>query len=302
MYRNKRVIALLVFPGLAMFFAAIFVPICLSIFYSFTNYSGLGDFKFVRLSNYLNLLKDGAFRNALKNSLFLAIALICIQHPLAMITAALLDKLSGKRERFFRCIYFIPNVISVAVIAYMWKIIYNPNYGLLTKMLRTIGVRQQINWLGTGNAIWSVIVVLIWHGFGWAMLIYYAGIKNIDVSLYEAAVIDGCDDKRSFLHITLPLMKPIIKVNVTLAVISALKQMETVYLLTNGGPGNSTMFLANYVYQQAFNAFRYGYANAISVDFVATCLIATFAINWIFKEREKPERKLLRTVLRGAEV
>ena len=111
------------------------------------------------------------------------------------------------------------------------------------------------------TAIWAVLIVLIWHGFGWGMLIYYTGIKNIDPVLYEAAAIDGADQRQSFLKITLPLMKPVIQVNVTMAVISALKQMETVYLLTNGGPGNSTQFTANYLYQQAFKAFKYGCGN-----------------------------------------
>ena len=109
----------------------------------------------------------------------------------------------------------------------------------------------------TDNVIWSVLIVLIWHGFGWGMLIYYTGFKNIDPVLYEAATIDGADQKTTFLKITLPLMKPVIQVNVTMAVISAIKQMETVYLLTNGGPGNSTQFAANYLYQQAFRSFRW---------------------------------------------
>jgi raffinose/stachyose/melibiose transport system permease protein len=118
------------------------------------------------------------------------------------------------------------------------------------------------------------------------MLIYYTGIKNIDPVLYEAAAIDGAGKRATFLRITLPLMKPVIQVNVTLAIISALKQMETVYLLTNGGPGNETQFMANYLYKQAFSSFRYGYGNAISVVFVIICIIATQVLNVIFRERE----------------
>lgn len=129
------------------------------------------------------VLHDTTLRVALKNSFFLAIGFIFIQHSLALITAAVLDK---------------------------------------------------------NTAIWAVLIVLVWHGFGWGMLIYYTGIKNIDPVLYEAAAIDGANQVTTFLKITLPLMKPVIKVNVAMAVISALKQMEIVYLLTNGGPGNST--------------------------------------------------------------
>lgn len=286
LYSNKLVIISLVLPGLLLFAFAIFFPICLSAYYSITDYSGLGSFNFVGWDNYRELFKDGNFGVALRNSLFLAIGFICIQHPLAIIVAAVLDKLGGKAESFFRCVYFIPNVISVAVIAQLWKFIYNPDFGLLNNVLRALGYQGKINWLDQKTAIWAVLIVLIWHGFGWGMLIYYSGIKNIDPVLYEAASIDGATNISAFWYITLPNMKPVIQVNVTMAVISALKQMEIVYLLTNGGPGNSTQFTASYLYQQAFSAYRYGYGNAISVIFIIICLLATVVLNKIFQERK----------------
>ena len=284
-YSNKKVILTLVLPGLLTFVFAILAPICLSIYYGFTDFSGLGAYNFIGIENYKEMFKDKNFWTSLKNSLLLAAGFIFIQHPLAMITAAILDRMGKKAEGFFRCVYFLPNVISVAVIAYLWKFIYNPNFGLLNKIGKALGFSGRMNWLGTGTAIWSVLIVLVWHGFGWGMLIYYTGIKNIDPVLYEAAAIDGADNKQSFLRITLPLMKPVIAVNVTMAVISALKQMETVYLLTAGGPGNETQFMANYLYKQAFSAFRYGYGNAISVVFVAICILATCILNRIFKQK-----------------
>lgn len=166
-----------------------------------------------------------------------------------------------------------------------------PDFGLLNNIIKLFGGKGDINWFSQETAIWAVLVVLIWHGFGWGMLIYYTGIKNIDPVLYEAAAIDGADQKTIFLKITLPLMKPVIQVNVTMAVISALKQMETVYLLTNGGPNNSTQFAANYLYQQAFRAYKYGYGNAIGVVFIIICLIATVVLNKIFEERDVKVKK-----------
>lgn len=285
LYRNRLVILSLVLPGLLVFLFAILAPILLSIYYGFTDYSGMGKVTFIGLDNYKNLIHDQAFHRSLLNSLLLAIGFICIQHPIAIVVAAILDKLQGKAEGVFRCIYFIPNVISVAVIAYLWKFIYNPDFGLLNNVLKAFGYRgAEINWFSVDYAIWSVLVVLIWHGFGWGMLIYYTGIKNIDPVLYEAASIDGANARTTFFRITLPLMKPVIQINITMAVISALKQMETVYLLTNGGPGNSTQFAANYLYQQAFKAFKYGYGNAIGVVFIVICLLATAGLNKIFAE------------------
>lgn len=285
LYSNKFVILSLVLPGLLLFLFAILAPICLSVYYGFTEYSGMGTATFIGLKNYKTLMGDKVFFNALENSLLLAIGFICIQHPIAIVVAAVLDKQQGKAEGVFRCIYFIPNVISVAVIAYLWKFIYNPDFGLLNNVLKAFGYTGKINWMSQQNAIWSVLIVLIWHGFGWGMLIYYTGIKNIDPVLYEAASIDGADQKTTFFWITLPLMKPVIQVNVTMAIISALKQMETVYLLTGGGPGDSTQFTANYLYQQAFKAFRYGYGNAIGVVFIVLCLVVTVVVNKLFEDR-----------------
>ena len=287
LYSNKWVIFTLVLPGVLVFLFAILAPICLSVYYGFTDYSGMGEARFVGLDNYVKLLHDPAFGRSLLNSLLLAIGFICIQHPLAMIVAAVLDKLQGKAEGVFRCIYFIPNVISVAVIAYLWKFIYNPDFGLLNNVLKVFGFEGQVNWLSQENAIWSVLVVLIWHGFGWGMLIYYTGIKNIDPVLYEAASIDGAGWWTTFSRITLPLMKPVIMINVTMAIISALKQMETVYLLTNGGPANSTQFAANYLYQQAFKAFKYGYGNAIGVVFIIICVAVTVLLNTVFRDKQE---------------
>ena len=291
LYSNKWIILSLVLPGLLLFIFAILAPICLSVYYGFTDYSGMGSYGFIGMDNYKELMKDKVFWNSLRNSLRLAIGFICIQHPLALITAAILDKLGGKAEGFFRCVYFRPNVISVAVIAYLWKFIYNPDFGLLNNVIKAFGGKGDTNWFSNDMAIWSVLIVLIWHGFGWGMLIYYSGIKNIDPVLYEAASIDGANQRQTFLKITLPLMKPVIQVNVTMAVISALKQMETVYLLTNGGPGNSTQFTANYLYQQAFKAFRYGYGNAIGVIFIIICLVVTVFMNQIFKDPEERSQK-----------
>lgn len=292
LYSNKLVIFSLVLPGIIVFLFAILVSICLSVYYGFTDYSGMGSYSFIGIENYRQLAHDDAFWTSLKNSFLLAVGFICIQHPLALIVAAVLDKLGGKAEGFFRCVYFIPNVISVAVIAYLWKFIYNPDFGLLNNIIKAFGGKGDINWFSNETAIWAVLLVLIWHGFGWGMLIYYTGIKNIDPVLYEAAAIDGANQRQTFLKITLPLMKPVIQVNVTMAVISALKQMETVYLLTNGGPGNSTQFTANYLYQQAFKAFKYGYGNAIGVIFIIICLLATVFLNKVFEERDINPRRV----------
>jgi len=287
MYRNKLVIVSLIIPGLFTFFFAILAPIIVSFYFSLTDWSGLGGYNMIGFANYVELASDPIFWLSLRNALLLAAGFIIIQHPIAIATAAILDRLQGKAEGFFRCVYFIPNVISVAVIAYLWRFIYNPNFGLLNNVISFFGGAGDRNWLGSGTAIWAVLVALIWHGFGWGMLIYYTGVKGVDPALLEAAAIDGCNKKQAFLRITLPLMKPVIQVNVTLAIITALRQMETVFLMTRGGPGNETQFLANYLYEQAFSSFRYAYGNSIGVVFILICLIATVILDRAFKARKE---------------
>lgn len=298
LYSNKPVILSLVLPAVLLFCFAILMPIILSVYYGMTDYMGMGEAHFIGFENFKKILfEDGIFWQSLLHAGLLAIGFVFIQHPICMLFAVLLDKVTGKWESFFRAAYFIPNVIAVTVIAAMWVFILNPNYGLINTFLRAIGLdalAQQ--WLGDpGIALYSVLMVLIWHGFGWGLLIYYAGIKGIDPQLYEAAAIDGANGRQTFFKITLPQMKPVIRVNVTLAVISAMKQMETVYLMTNGGPGNSTQFLANYLYIKAFSSYEYGYGNAISVLFVLVCLLVTLLLGFIFKDRDgygKMQRKL----------
>ena len=288
LYSNKRKIFILIFPAIFLFAFAIFIPICMSIYYGMTEYMGMGVPKFIGMDNFINIMfHDPTFRKSLYNALLLGLGFVFIQHPICMIFALLIDRVSGKWEKLFRAIYFIPNVISVAVIASMWKYIYNYDFGLINTVLKLFGLEAlQKDWLGPNTALGSVLLVLIWHGFGWGMLIYYAGVKGIDQELYEAAALDGATGLKTYYYITLPLMKPIIRVNVTLAIISALKQMETVYLLTKGGPGDTTQFVANYLYIKAFRSYEYGYGNAMSVIFIIVCMLATFILNKIFKTNE----------------
>lgn len=286
--QNRKIIFMLVFPGFAIFVFAVLFPIGLSIYYGMTDWSGIGSLNFIGLENFKNVLQDGVFWISLKNAAALAFFTVILQHPLALIFALLLDRVGGKSEKFFRTVFFIPCIISIIVTSKMWVNIYNSQYGLLNKVLELLNLgflKQQ--WLGDPDIVlFSVILIMMWQGFGWALLIYYAGIKGLPEDVYEAARIDGANSFQTLFKITVPLLKPVIMVNVIWAVISSLKQMETIYLTTNGGPGNASQFLANYLYIKAFNSYEYGYGNAISVLFVIVCLITVLLLNRVFKTEE----------------
>ncbi|PWW07307.1 carbohydrate ABC transporter membrane protein 1 (CUT1 family) [Paenibacillus cellulosilyticus] len=282
-FRNKTAIFLFVAPGMLLFALTFLVPIIVSGYYSFTDTLAPGTkVTMVGFDNYTNLLfHDERFWLALRNALLLGIGFIVIQHPICIFFAILLDRLGGKAEKIFRTIFFIPCVISVVVISKMWLSLLDPTFGMLNKLLDLVGLDSLKHaWLGeSSTALGSMLFILIWAGFGWGLLFYYAGVKGISEDLYEAAQLDGASGFRMHLKITVPLLKPVIAVQFTLAIITALKQMETVFLTTNGGPGDSTQFLAVYLYNKAFSASQYGYANAISVLFVIVCLLATYLSN-----------------------
>jgi raffinose/stachyose/melibiose transport system permease protein len=284
---NKLAIFLFVFPGLAFFMLTFVAPIFVSGYYSFTDTLGPGTpVKMVGIQNYTELLfHDDKFWFALRNALLLGFGFILIQHPVCIFIAILLDRMGGKAEKLFRTIFFIPCVISVVVISRMWLSLLDPTFGIFNKLLAFIGLESlQHAWLGESQtALGSLLAILIWAGFGWGLLFYYAGIKGIPEELYEAARLDGASGFKLHLRITVPLLTPVISVQITLAIITALKQMETVFLTTNGGPGDATQFVAVYLYNQAFSASRYGYANAISILFILVCLIVTFIANKLFR-------------------
>lgn len=286
MLKDKKIIFLLVFPGFFVFAFSVLFPIILSVYYGTTDWSGIGSYNFIGFKNFVQVIQDKIFWHSLRNAAILALVTIVIQHPFCMFFAILLDRMGGKTEKIFRTILFIPCIISIMVTSKMWVSIYDPQYGLLNKVLDFLHLgflKQQ--WLGDPQIVlYSVILIIIWQGFGWGMIIYYAGIKGIPGDVYEAARIDGANTFQTFIKITLPLLQPVILVNITLAVISSLKQMETIYLTTNGGPGHVSQFLANYLYIKAFSSYEYGYGNAISVLFVIICLTVTIVLNKVLKK------------------
>ncbi len=287
---QKTAIVSLLAPGFAFFAFAVLFPIVLSVWYGMTGYEGIGVPKFIGLANFRAILRhDRIFWVALRNSALLAVAYVVIQHPVCLFFAVIIDAIGGRVEKVFRTVAFLPVVISVVVTTRMWVSILEPSYGLVNKVLELAGLaalKQQ--WLGDiRTSLASIILVCLWQGAGWVILFYYAGLKGIREELYEAARIDGAGGARTFFGITLPLLSPVIRVIVTLAIISALKQMEVIYLTTNGGPGNATQFLGNYLYQRAFLYQQYGYGNALSVLFVIVCIVANLLLNRLIRSRDQ---------------
>ena len=285
-FSDGKAIALMVLPGIALVLFAMFAPVILSVRYGMTDWSGMGAMNDVGLGNFKEIFAaDSTFWRSLLNAVQLAIVTIFLQNPLALLVCIMLVQ-HKRGERAFRTIYFIPAIISVVVTTRLWVHVFNPNYGLINKFLSLAGFHGlAIDWLSdTRTALWSVILIVIWQGFGWALLLYYSGLVSIPKELQEAARIDGASGVRLYTRVILPLMMPIIRVTVIIALIACLKQMETVYLSTNGGPGDTTQFLANYLYIKAFVYGQYGYGCALSVVFVLVCVAGTLLLNAITRK------------------
>ncbi len=273
-------------PGLLIMLFAIAIPLVISIILSFVKWEGFGPLQYIGFNNYTRLMKDGLFWRSLFNVLLLIIVTIFVQNVFAFFVASFLTKLSTRNSQLLRTIYFIPATLSLVVVTKLWVNIFHPTYGMLNKIIQTFGFPDfQMPWLANPNtAIWAVIWIMIWQGFGWAVLFFYGGLMTVPKELEEAALVDGANKLQLQLHVVLPTILPVIQSIVMIDVISSLKQMEMVYLSTEGGPGGTTQFLANYLYLRAFKYGEYGYGNAISVLFVLIAVCLTFLIQRVFKK------------------
>ena len=286
-FKDKKVIAALVLPGILIMLVAMAAPIIISLGLSFVKWTGFGKMRFIGFENYFRLSKDLIFWKSIKNVFLLIFVTIFFQNVVAFILAVTLSNLGKKLSNLLRTIYFIPATLSLVVVTKLWVNIFHPSYGLLNKLLANIGLESlQHAWLGnTSTALASVIWIMIWQGFGWALLFYYSGIVTVPNELKEAAIVDGANRFQLYTKVILPYIMPVIQAIIIVDVTSSLKQMEMVYLSTAGGPGDKTQFLALYLYQRAFKYSEYGYGNAISVIFIILAFALTVLIRKIFAKR-----------------
>lgn len=276
--RSRAAIAGLVLPGLAVLAFSLVVPLGFSVYLSLTDSAGFGDYQFVGLDNYRAIATDDpVFWRSLRNVVLLIAVTIFVQNPVAFALAAVLSRLSARVSRILRTVYFVPAVLSLVVVARLWVDVFNPTFGALDRLLRAIGLDAlAVSWLSNPRtAVGAVIWIIVWQGFGWALLFYYAALTTVPRELEDAARVDGATGLALYRHVVIPYIAPAIATVIVNDVISSMKQMELIYLTTAGGPGQLTQFLGVYLYQKAFVAGEYGYGNALSVVFVAVSLALT---------------------------
>ncbi len=256
---------LFLFPAIAFLCLTSFLPVFQAIYLSFTDYDFVGSPNFIGWKNYLNLWKDQTFWKTLGNTLTYLIFAVpsLVVLPLAL---AILVNQKLRSIKFFRAVYYFPVIVSVVVAGIAWKWVYAEN-GILNYFLSIISWQAvKIPWLtDPKTAIFAIIAVVIWRGVGYYMVIYLAGLQAIPADLYEAAAIDGSDGWQKHWDITIPLMQPYIILVAVISSIGAMKVFEEVYIMSQGGPANSTKTVVYYLYDKGFTSLEMGYASAIGV-------------------------------------
>jgi len=271
--------------GFVLFIAG---PMVASVFLSFTSWDLLTPIKWIGFDNYRKLLfNDPLLYQSLRVTSIYAFVSVPLQVVLGLILATLLNQ-KIRALSVFRSIYYLPSVIGGISVALMWRWILGTQFGMINSLLRYMGVEGP-SWLGDPNWVLASFIIMSLWGTGSAMLIYLGGLQGIPSELYEAADVDGAGVLSKFLRITVPMMTPVIFFNMVIGIIHALQEFVAPYVMTGGGPHNSSLFLVLFLYNNAFKLFQMGYASAIAwvlfiYIMILTVLIIRSSSAWVYYE------------------
>lgn len=288
-WSNKKAIFIFILPASLFFLVFIIVPIFMSLYYSFMEWDGIGKAQWMGIKNYINMFQSPTikFGKAAVNSLLIALGSTVVQLPVALIFALILSR-KIKLRKTFLTVYFIPVLISSVAIGQLWMRIYNADYGVLNHLLTVLGLESlKHNWLGDqSTAMGAILVPIIWQFIGYHMLILYSGIKSVPEELIESAKIDGASEAQTARYITIPVIKPIIKVSAIFAVTGSLKIFDLIYVLTNGGPAHATEVPTTLMISMLFSRNKYGVGSAMAIFVILECFLFSILIQRIFREKE----------------
>lgn len=264
--KNPWKIMLGIIPALVIYCLFSIIPIFISFYYSFMSWNGFSAMEFIGLANFIEIFQDNIFWLSVRNNIFVVLASVFGQIPIALCLALLLNR-KVKAAKFFRTIGFMPVVISTVVISITWKMIYNSEYGMINNFLELIGlgfIKQ--NWLGDPDTVMiAICVTIIWQFVGLYFIIFLSALQTVPQEILEAADLDGATEWTKTRYIILPYIRNIILVAVVLCISGSLKTFDLIYVMTSGGPAHSSEVMATYMYDKTFGGLRYGYGSAISV-------------------------------------
>ncbi|MDR1047838.1 MAG: sugar ABC transporter permease [Treponema sp.] len=277
MQRREFITAMIfISPWMLGLLAFTLYPICLSAWYSLTEYKVLSDPRFIGFKNYVDLFKDNIFRTSLYNTGYIVLVGVPVTLISALLVAILLNFKKLKGLSFFRVVFFIPTLVPLIINCLLWLWLLQDS-GLVNAILRVFGIRGPL-WLG--SPAWSkpaLILMMVW-GCGGSIIIFLAGLQDIPDTLYESASLDGANFAQQTWHITIPMLAPVILFNAVTLVIAAFQWFAEPFVMTQGGPNNSTMFYSLYLYNNAFRFFKMGYASAMAWILLMIALAIIFLL------------------------
>lgn len=284
-YNRKKFLGY-TFPMLFFYVVFMFVPIGIAIFYSLTNYKGVGSFDFTGLKNYARLLQDKVFWKSLENTLKITVTTLLLLIPLSFLLAWTLRK-ETRANNVFKTIFFTSYCIGAIVVGLVWTFILDPTRGLLNSCLRAIGLDAlALEWIG-GRVLTPYMVGIIgtWSGLGFCVLLWTNGIKQIPSEVLEASAIDGANKWQQLKLISLPLLKETFKMIFVMQFTASLKVFEAVQTLTGGGPNHLSETMVSYMYNTTFTSRMFGYGMTISVaEFVLALSVSLIFLRITSKE------------------
>lgn len=262
---KKTTIFVFLAPALLLYTGFKVLPILGSFILSFMQWKGFGKISFVGITNYINMFRDEMVLEAFKNNLIFGFFSIFLGVGLGLLLALLLDR-NIKAKNLFRVSIYLPQILSMVVIGFLWTWLYNPYFGLINSFFSAIGADFLIrNWLGDSNlVVYSISVVGIWRNYGFSMVVFYAALQNIPQEIIDSASIDGATEFQKIRKIILPLLKPIAAVIVALTLINVFRIFDIFYIMA-GDTGRRVDVLATVIFKNAFSYNKMGYASAISV-------------------------------------
>ena len=269
---------LFILPAFILYGFFFIVPFFQSIHISLTDWNGVNPQKtFIGIQNYAQLIKDSLMWKSLGHNFIWVIVGTISPVAIGLLLAILLSGKNLKGRTFFRTVYFMPVMLSPVVVGIIWGWVYNPIYGMLNKILDTVGLENlSRGWLGDPKlALYMVLITAIWSYFGFCLVILMAGMQNIDAELYDAANIDGANSYQQFINVTLPQLGSVLTMIIAYTLIGGLNVFDIVYIMTAGGPANSTELIATYTYKQSFQLNSVGYGAALSMVMTLLSLVAS---------------------------
>jgi raffinose/stachyose/melibiose transport system permease protein len=284
-------------PGAALLVTIIIVPLGWNVYLSFTKYRGIKPPEWIGLDNWKELFHDGEFWASFEHSIAMVVAMVIIPTVIGLVLASLLfdvvgRRFNGKIAGLLRALFYLPQILPIAIAAILIGWILRPDDGALNQLLSKAGLGSlQHNWLGSpGTALLSIAAVLVWVQIGYPVVVFMSALQRIDPQLYEAAELDGANWFQRFRAITLSGIRPEIFVVVLTCTVAALKVFGPVYALTRGGPGNSTVVPSYYSYSEFFTAQRVGYGATIATALtVVVLVVAIFFVRAQFRLADQEE-------------